>query len=145
MSVVKKSGAMVLALAAVLVALALPSTAQASPRHPGAGDRITLKFESDRQTIYSAVWINSQNRVNSTRGVPAQLSEYNRRTHRWSKTIVFTSQVRNQRLFAQTVSLGMFAKCTVWVNGVAVRQQAINSPLAQANCGRQPGPGTPLA
>lgn len=130
-------------IAAILVfaavGLTVPSVAQASPRHPGAGDRITMRVESDQQWFFNVTWLNQNNKVRNVVPYPNRLPTFDRKHRVWTKTISFVAHRNDQKIYLGMQSLGLYAKCTVSVNGVRVAQKVARGPAAQAHCGRFPG------
>jgi hypothetical protein len=115
--------------------------AQASPRHPGAGDRITVVLTSDREVNSGASWYDSHNTLRSQTRVP--LTRHDPTSARYSASLVFTSRVRHQRIDAVFQSSGGFARCAVWVNAVKVREKTAHSGQhATAYCGPDARPST---
>ncbi|MEO9327105.1 hypothetical protein [Gordonia aurantiaca] len=131
------------AATALAVVLGLSSLAvggaQAGPRKPTAGDRITIQFVSDQQDTYSYFWVDGNNRMaaGSNPVRPGmKLHDHNRRTRVWSRTVGFTSQRKDQQIGAGITSWGGYAGCSIWVNGVRVRHHVYRAPIfAQAVCG----------
>ncbi|WP_238421153.1 hypothetical protein [Gordonia sp. 'Campus'] len=123
--------------AAVVLGAAFPGTAEASPRFPTAGDRITVQVASDQRSTYSYWWIDGRNAMAPrTSGVGMTLRDYNPRTRLWSTTTTFVAQKKRQQTAANITSWGGYAQCTIWVNGVRVRHHVYRAPIfAQAQCG----------
>ncbi|MEE4022424.1 hypothetical protein V1Y59_04975 [Gordonia sp. PKS22-38] len=114
------------------LAIAAPG-ADASPRHPGTGDRITLVLTSDTKVNRAVSWYDSHNRLRNQTAVP--LTHFDRKTEQWSGSLTFTSRVRHQRIDAVFRSSGRFAACAVWVNEVRIREiRARSTDLAVARC-----------
>lgn len=122
---------------AIVLGLTIPGTAQASPRHPTAGDRITVQVASDLQSTYGYWWVDGHNRMAPrATAVGMKLRDYNPKTRLWSTTTTFTSHQKRQQTAANITSWGGYASCTIWVNGVRVRHHVYRAPiLAQAQCG----------
>ncbi|WAC54780.1 hypothetical protein [Gordonia sp. SL306] len=106
-------------------ALGVP-LADASPRYPGTGDRITVVLTSDRQVNSTVVWYDSHNRMRRQSDLP--LRRFDKRTGLWTGSLVFTSQVRHQKIDTLFQSNGRFARCAVWVNTTKVREKSARSP-----------------
>jgi hypothetical protein len=117
-------------LTAILTATLTPRLgapiADASPRHPGNGDRITVVLTSDRQYNSAVAWYDSHNRVRRQSDVP--LTRFDTRTRLWTGSMVYTSRVRNQKIDTLFQSDGRFARCAVWVNTTKVRDTTVRSP-----------------
>lgn len=128
---------MVTVAVAVVLGLAIPGTAEASPRYPTAGDRITVQVASDQRSTYGYWWVDGHHRmVPRDRGVGMNLRDYNPRTGLWSTTTTFTSHKKRQQTAANITSWGGYARCTIWVNGVRVAHHVYRAPIfAQAQCG----------
>ena len=134
---VRRWTTIVTAAVAVVLGLAIPGTAHASPRYPTAGDRITVQVASDQQSTYSYWWVDGLNRMSPrTVGVGMNLRDYNPKTRLWSTTTTFTSHKKRQQTAANITSWGGYARCTIWVNGVRVAHHVYRAPIfAQAQCG----------
>ncbi|MEE3848841.1 hypothetical protein VZC37_00750 [Gordonia sp. LSe1-13] len=114
------------------LAIAAP-VADASTRHPGTGDRITLVFTADKKVNRAVSWYDSRNRLRNQTTVP--LTHFDRKTERWAGSLTFTSDVRHQRIDSVFRSSGRFAACAVWVNEVRIRDvRARSTDLAVARC-----------
>lgn len=122
---------------AVVLGLGIPGAAQASPRYPTTGDRITVQVASDQQSTYSFWWVDGHNRMSPRAArVGANLSHYDSTTRLWSTTTTFTSHRKRQQTAANITSWGGYARCTIWVNGVRVSHHVYRAPVfAQAQCG----------
>ncbi|WP_124707693.1 hypothetical protein [Gordonia insulae] len=101
------------------------SPADASPRYPGNGDRITVVLTSDRQYNSAVSWYDSHNRMRRQSDVP--LTRFDRRTRLWTGSMVYTSRVRHQKIDTLFQSNGRFARCAVWVNKTKVRDTTVRS------------------
>lgn len=122
---------------AVVLGLAIPGTAQAGPRNPTAGDRITIQVASDQRSTYSYWWVDGHNRwAPRTTQVGMNLRDFDPKTRLWSTTITFVSHKKRQQTAANITSWGGYARCTIWVNGVRVSHHVYRAPIfAQAQCG----------
>lgn len=121
----------------LIVALAITTAgspyALASPRHPGDGDRITVVLTSDRKINSGVSWYDGHNRLRSQTRVP--LDRYHPTSKTWSASLVYTSRARNQKVDTVFQSAGAFARCTVWVNTVKVREKTVRGQrYATASC-----------
>ncbi len=122
---------------AVVLGLAIPGTAQAGPRNPTAGDRVTIQVASDQLSTYSYWWVDGHNRwAPRTTQVGMNLRDFDPKTRLWSTTITFVSHKKRQQTAANITSWGGYARCTIWVNGVRVSHHVYRAPIfAQAQCG----------
>ncbi|MGC5254853.1 hypothetical protein ACPXCG_00745 [Gordonia sp. DT218] len=99
--------------------------ADASPRYPGNGDRITIVLTSDRQLNSAVVWYDSRNRMRRQSDLP--LRRFDKHTGLWTGSLVFTSRVRHQKIDTLFQSNGRLARCAVWVNTTKVREKSARS------------------
>ncbi|RPA12210.1 hypothetical protein [Gordonia sp. OPL2] len=111
----------------------LAHPAQAGPRYPGTGDRITVVLTSDRQYNSAVAWYDAHNRMRRQSDVP--LNRFDKRTGLWSGSLVYTSRVRHQKIDTVLQSDGRFARCAVWINKTKVREKTARGPrYATAYC-----------
>lgn len=124
--------ALLLSLTAILVAAWAAPPASAAPRHPTAGDRITIVVTSDREYNEQVVWYDANNRLRRQSDVP--LTVRDPKTRLWSATLTFVSRSPRQKLDVAFGSTGRYARCSVGVDGIQVREKITRGPHALSRC-----------